>query len=91
MTTQLDFHCAQCGSRNVIRDAFAQWNLSAQVWEMSGTNDYLYCGDCDSTDIKQVEIETQETPYIGHVYCLKCKKHHWINANCETETHENQP
>lgn len=39
--------CAECGSENVRRDAWASWNETEQDWELSHTFDYAHCDDCD--------------------------------------------
>lgn len=44
---KVDFRCPQCGSRNVVSDATAQWNVNSQSWELCGTYDCTTCQDCD--------------------------------------------
>jgi hypothetical protein len=53
---QIDYCCKHCGSRNVFRDATAQWNVSAQAWVMVDVHDHADCGDCDGeTTLQEVE------------------------------------
>jgi hypothetical protein len=54
---QLDYVCKHCGSRNVYRDATAQWNVSAQAWEMVDVHDHADCGDCDGeTTLQEIDL-----------------------------------
>ena len=38
--------CATCGSRDVLRDAYAAWSDEAQDWELSTVFDQGYCETC---------------------------------------------
>lgn len=44
--------CAACGSRDVLRDAFASWDKVRNQWELHSTYDYMICGDCESENIQ---------------------------------------
>lgn len=39
--------CNTCGSDNVMADAWAEWDVSKQRWEISNTFDEMFCQDCD--------------------------------------------
>lgn len=42
------FVCGICKSDNVTADAYAEWEVETQKWELSGT--FMkggYCGDCE--------------------------------------------
>lgn len=40
--------CGECGSDNVVRDAFARWEPSSQSWEIAVLiDDAGFCHDCD--------------------------------------------
>ena len=41
--------CSTCGSENVLADAYAQWNVEKQDWELANVFDKnSYCGGkCD--------------------------------------------
>ena len=41
--------CGLCGSQNVRRDAFAEWDEERQEWSLSRTFDEAFCSDCDET------------------------------------------
>ena len=43
----ITIHCATCGSEDVRRDAFAQWNVEAQQWELAELYDGASCQACD--------------------------------------------
>lgn len=38
--------CEDCGSEEVTRDAWAQWNVEMQDWELGAVFDYAYCHRC---------------------------------------------
>ena len=40
--------CRHCGSANVMRDAWAVWNITTQAWELGSAFDHSRCGDCDA-------------------------------------------
>ena len=57
MKPKIDYYCKHCGSRNVFRDATAQWDVSAQAWVMVDVTDHADCGDCDGkTTLQEVEV-----------------------------------
>lgn len=39
-------HCRECGSENIVADAFARWNVETQAWELSSLFDATCCEDC---------------------------------------------
>ena len=41
--------CADCGSEDITRDAWAEWNVEAQDWQLGAVFDYAYCHRCQST------------------------------------------
>lgn len=57
MTKRIDIVCSDCGSRNVMRDAWARWNTSAQCWELGDVFDQGYCEDCDGeATLKEIPL-----------------------------------
>lgn len=49
--------CADCGSEEVVKDAYASWNIETQEWEVASTHDKgSYCSICDD----EVYIESKE-------------------------------
>lgn len=38
--------CSHCGGTNVMRDAWAVWNIEAQNWTLGAVFDYAHCDDC---------------------------------------------
>jgi predicted RNA-binding Zn-ribbon protein involved in translation (DUF1610 family) len=55
--TRIRFVCPDCGSHNVLRDAYAEWNEQAQEWELHGVYDNFTCDDCGENDIDPEEEE----------------------------------
>ena len=39
--------CRTCGSEDVRLDAWAEWNISTQRWQLSQTFDAAYCNNCE--------------------------------------------
>lgn len=39
--------CKQCGSDNVMRDAYAMWSVEEQKWTLAATYDVTHCVDCE--------------------------------------------
>jgi len=39
--------CNRCGSNNVSRDAWADWDVKSQQWVLRTAFDYAHCHDCD--------------------------------------------
>ena len=39
--------CTHCGSRDVSRDAWGEWNETAQEWVLRTVFDFAYCHRCD--------------------------------------------
>lgn len=50
--------CANCGSDDVKSDAYADWNIETQRWELTGTYDKgSYCERCqDECSLEWVEV-----------------------------------
>ena len=39
--------CSECGSENVLKDAYVEWNMAAQEWKIQQVFDKAaICGDC---------------------------------------------
>lgn len=47
--------CANCGSADVRRDAFAAWNVEAQDWEIASVYDEGHCEDCEG-EARLIEV-----------------------------------
>jgi hypothetical protein len=51
--------CRQCGSDDVSRDAWADWDTGTQQWVLRCAFDYAHCHKCDGeTSITEVELAT---------------------------------
>lgn len=56
--TKVKMVCSECGSDNVLKDAYAAWNVETQEWELSATFDNTVCDNCGAVDsVIEVEIE----------------------------------
>ncbi|WP_305097880.1 hypothetical protein [Croceibacterium aestuarii] len=40
--------CEDCGSEEVTRDAWAEWNVDMQHWQLGAVFDYAYCHRCQA-------------------------------------------
>ena len=53
---KLNMVCSSCGSHNVLRDAYVEWNVEAQDWEIRSVFDASICDDCGAEGcIEEVE------------------------------------
>jgi hypothetical protein len=49
--------CSRCGSDDVSRDAWADWDIGTQQWVLRCAFDYAHCHQCDGeTSITEVEL-----------------------------------
>lgn len=54
--------CDECGSENVMADAYAKWDTEDQEWHLvEAFAKGSYCNDCvDETTVKAVKIEEED-------------------------------
>lgn len=50
--------CRTCGSENVSRDAWADWDAQRQEWVLGAVFDYAHCHDCGG------ETSLNEAPLV---------------------------
>lgn len=63
MTASLAFHCNICGSANILRDAWAEWDIERQRWRLAEVAPAAYCRDCDgATKLAEREISGLPEP-----------------------------
>lgn len=48
--------CNACGSDEVSRDAWADWDVKNQQWVLGAVFDYAHCHKCDG-ETRLVEVE----------------------------------
>lgn len=53
--------CETCGSENVRRDAWAEWSVENQAWELGEVYQQGFCQDCQG-DTTLVDREVELTP-----------------------------
>jgi hypothetical protein len=51
--------CGTCGSDNISRDAWADWSVKAQQWELGTVFDYGHCHKCGG-ESRLVEVELND-------------------------------
>ena len=51
--------CSECGSKNVLFDAWAWWDEDKQTFVLDEVFDYCFCADCDS-ETKPEHIDITE-------------------------------
>jgi hypothetical protein len=44
---KVQFLCGNCGSTKVSRDAWGDWDVRMQRWDLRCVFDYAHCHDCD--------------------------------------------
>jgi hypothetical protein len=52
--------CETCGSQDVFIDAYAEWDVDTQSWELCATYDASWCAVCDA-DTYIINREVEET------------------------------
>lgn len=45
---KVKYICSECGSENVLIDAWAAWNYEMQEFELDNVFDACICGDCEA-------------------------------------------
>jgi len=56
---RMAFVCGNCGSDDVSRDAWADWDTREQEWVLRCAFDYAHCHRCDGeTRLVGVEVES---------------------------------
>jgi rRNA maturation endonuclease Nob1 len=52
-----NFVCSHCGSEDVRRDAWAEWDVRSQKWHVSAVFDHAFCESCGGeTSLQTVTI-----------------------------------
>ncbi len=55
---KLQMVCEECGSTDVMHDAWAVWDVRAQDWVLGAVFDYAHCDRCGGeTDIEERSLE----------------------------------
>jgi len=53
--------CTECGSDEVLCDAWAEWDEEAQEWVLNNTFDHTHCSACDGEcSVNWVEAKDEE-------------------------------
>lgn len=61
MATKIRIECSTCGSTDVRRDAYAEWNVQTQEWELHSVYDNFVCEDCGG-ECSVDEVDDDATP-----------------------------
>ena len=58
---RLDIVCGECGGNNVMRDAWAVWDVDEQDWVLGAVFDYGHCDDCDGESrLEEIELAAEQ-------------------------------
>jgi ribosomal protein L37AE/L43A len=60
-TPKINIVCSHCGSENVMRDAWAVWNVDTQQWDLGTVFDAGHCDDCEG-EASLEEVSVEEAP-----------------------------
>jgi hypothetical protein len=65
--SKVTYVCGCCGSDNVSKDAFVDWNITNQEWDLvRAVYDEATCHDCgDSTRLVEQEINDTDSAQMG--------------------------
>lgn len=56
LVPQTTYCCENCGSDDVVRDAWAAWDSELQMWVADQIFDNAYCRSCEGeTSLKEVK------------------------------------
>lgn len=62
MAKRFQYLCNKCGGSTVTRDAWAEWNVEEQEWQLGAAYDYAFCHDCqEETRLVEVELEPADS------------------------------
>lgn len=48
--TKINIVCKKCGSNEVFKDAYAEWDPEKQQWVLHAVYDYTTCNQCGTAD-----------------------------------------
>lgn len=51
-----DYKCTNCGSRKILSECIARWNVKTQKWDAEDLY-YKFCQPCGGLVIQKVETE----------------------------------
>lgn len=58
---KIKYICARCKSDSVGEEAFCDWNVEKQRWEIANFTGEAFCHECaDSTTLEEVKIGEEE-------------------------------
>lgn len=56
--TKVEMRCYRCGGTDVLKDAFAVWDVETQSWDLHSTYDHAVCNTCDGeTKLEEHPVE----------------------------------
>ncbi|HVI97588.1 MAG TPA: hypothetical protein VM657_00825 [Sphingomonas sp.] len=55
---KVEYVCDACGSSEISRDAWADWDTATQQWVLGAVFDYAHCHRCE----RETSLEEQEVP-----------------------------
>ena len=59
MSKPIKIVCGTCGTENIRRDAWAEWDVANQEWVLGCVFDAGHCEECGgSSNLKEVAIES---------------------------------
>lgn len=59
MVRRVNYICPECGSSDVLLDAWAEWDATLQDWVLHDTLTHAYCRRCDGeTRLQEVVLES---------------------------------
>ncbi len=71
--------CSECGGENVRVDAWAEWDVQAQRWELHSSYDNTWCEDCEC------EVSIVDRPSAYPMVKLPCQTRiNWLGMGERT-------
>lgn len=88
MTPRIKMVCSHCGSEEVKRDAWAEWDTEKQDWVLSSIYDHTYCEGCEGEADLSEEVLTEVFEVTAHGFVGDGSKDElviWVAANSAEE------
>lgn len=68
---KVKYVCTECGSEDVVSDAWASWDIETQQWVLEDTFDMSYCRSCESESNTGSNLKTEPIEETN-TFCSVC-------------------
>jgi uncharacterized OB-fold protein len=58
---KINIVCSECGSSEVMRDAWCEWHIETQEWVVHSVYDHAFCEACEAeAHLNEVELSDEK-------------------------------